>query len=377
VAVLTDLLQPWRAAVLAFSVAVTGLFAAAPDRISAQAKAVVVLATTLETPVLEQSVALLTAEPQLEEAVLAGLPTTVARPSGGGAPPTLVVVNGATELGRREPALRRLARGLARAGYLVFIPDLPGLARGELTERTVDATVDAARAAGERVGLVGVSVGTSLALLAAQDPSLSGRVTIVTGTAPYADLTNLVRLATTGHYRNGDLLVPYETDPFLAVAVARSLAAVLPAGPERDAVVTRVNALDADAPDPLAPIRALPASELAPETRAVVQLLASREPRRFDELYAALPSDLRTALERLSPITGASRLTMRVEIASAPRDKYVPLAEAEALARAAPDARLTVTRTLEHAIPEPTFGSLGELLRFNGWVVRSLEAAAE
>jgi hypothetical protein len=122
VAVLTDLLQPWRAAVLAFSVAVTGLFAAAPDRINAQAKAVVVLATTLETPVLEPSVALLTAEPQLEEAVLAGLPTTVARPTGGGGRPTLVVVNGATELGRREPALRRLARGLARAGYVVFIP---------------------------------------------------------------------------------------------------------------------------------------------------------------------------------------------------------------------------------------------------------------
>jgi pimeloyl-ACP methyl ester carboxylesterase len=376
VAVLTDILQPWRIAVLAFSVAVTGLFAAAPDRLRAQANAVVVLATTLETPLLEQSAALLTAEPRLEETVLAGLPTTVARPSGSGTGPTLVVVNGATELGRREPALRRLARGLARAGYVVFIPDLPGLARGELTERTLDATVAAARAAGDRVGLVGVSVGTSLALLAAQDPSLSGRITIVTGTAPYADLTNLVRLATTGYYRDGDLLVPYETDPFLAVAVARSLAGVLPPGPERDAIVMEVNALDADAADPLAAVRALPTSELAPETRAVVQLLASREPRRFDERYAALPADLRTALGRLSPITGASRLTMRVELASAPRDKYIPLAEAEALARAAPDGRLTVTRTLEHAVPEPTLGGLGELLRFNGWVVRSLEAAA-
>jgi dienelactone hydrolase len=374
--VLTDLFQPWRLGVLAFTAAVTGMFVAAPARMGAQADAVVVLATTLETPVLEQAVALLTAEPQLEETTLAGLPTTVARPNGAGPRPTLVIVNGATELGRREPALRRLARGLARAGYLVFVPDLPGLARGELTDRTVDATVNAARAAGDRVGLIGVSVGTSLALLAAQDPSLAGRVSVVSGTAPYADLSNLIRLATTGYYRSANLLIPYETDPFLAVAVARSLAAALPAGRERSTLLARVDALDDDAEDPLALIRSLPTAELTPETRAVIELLANNDPRRFDELYVRAPAEVRMALEQLSPITGASRVTAQVELASAPRDKYVPLAEPQALVRAAPNTRLTVTDTLEHAVPEPTLGGLGELFRFHGWVVRSLEAAA-
>jgi pimeloyl-ACP methyl ester carboxylesterase len=373
---LSDLFQPWRLAVLALAVAVTGLVAAAPARMSAQADSVVVLATTLETPVLEQTVALLTAEPQVEETTIAGLPTTVARPDGPGDRPTLVIVNGAAELGRREPALRRLVRGLGRAGYVVYLPDLPGLARGELTQNTLDAIVSAARSAGDRIGLVGVSVGTSLALLAAQDPSLTGRISVVTGTAPFADLTNLVRLATTGYYRDGNLLVPYETDPFLAVAVARSLAAALPAGRDRDALVGRVDALDDDADDPLAPIRSLPTAELTPGTRALVELLANDDPRRFDELYVRAPAEVRSALEQLSPIEAASRVTARVELASAPRDKYVPLAEARALVRAAPNARLTVTETLEHAVPEPSLGGLGELFRFHGWVVRSLEAAA-
>jgi pimeloyl-ACP methyl ester carboxylesterase len=372
---LSDLLQPWRLASLALAVAVTGLFAAAPARMTAQADAVVVLATTLETPVLEQAVALLTAEPQLEETTLAGLPTTVARPNGDGVRPVLVIVNGAAELGRREPALRRLARGLARAGYLVYVPDLPGLARGELTEQTLEAIVNAAHAAGDRVGLVGVSVGTSLALLAAQDDSLAGRISVVTGTAPFADLTNLVRLATTGYYRDGNLLIPYETDPFLRIAVARSLAAALPAGRDRNTLLGRVDALD-DAADQLAPIRSLPTAGLTPQTRAVVELLANDDPRRFDELYERAPAEVRMALEQLSPITGASRVTAQVELASAPRDKYVPLAEPQALVRAVPNARLTVTETLEHAVPEPTLGGLGELFRFHGWVVRSLEAAA-
>jgi dienelactone hydrolase len=376
VTVLGDLLQPWRLAVFALSVAVTGLVFATSARVNAQADALVVLATTLETPVLERFASAMTDEPDVDETTVAGMPTTVARPSGDGPWPTLVIVNGPTELGRGHPTLQRLALGLARAGYVVLVPDLPGLAQGELTEETVQATVDVARSAGDRVGLVGVSVGTSLGLLAAQDPALSGRVSVVSGTAPYADLTNLVRLATTGYYRDGDLLVPFQTDPFLAVAVARSLAAALPVGPERDSLLSQVETLDDDAADPLARVRTLPRELLTPEARAVVELLANENPRRFDELYAAVPAELRALVERLSPITEAARVTARIELASAPRDEYVPLAEPEAFVRAAPDARLTVTRTLEHAVPEPSAGSFRELLRFNGWVVRSLQAAA-
>jgi dienelactone hydrolase len=383
VAVLTDLFQPWRLGALALAVAVTGMFAAAPARMSAQADAVTVLATTLEAPALEQAVGLITAAPTVTDATVAGAPTTLARPSGDGPWPALVVVNGATERGRNHPALQRLARGLGRAGYLVLVPDLPGLARGEITDRTLTAALDVARTAADRpdadegrVGLVGVSVGTSLALLVAADPSLAERVTVVSGTAPYADLSNLIRLATTGYYRDGSLLIPYQTDPFLAVAVARSLAGALPSGRERATLLARVDALDDDAEDPLALIRSLPTAELTPDTRAVIELLANDDPRRFDELYVGAPVGVRAALERLSPISGAARLTARIELASAPRDKYVPLAEARALVRAAPDAQLTVTETLAHAVPEPTVGGLGQLLRFNGWVVRSLEAAA-
>jgi hypothetical protein len=116
---------------------------------------------------------------------------------------------------------------------------------------------------------------------------------------------------------------------------------------------------------------------LTPGTRAVVELLANDDPRRFDELYVRAPAEVSAALEQLSPIEVVPRVTAQIELASAPRDKYVPLAEARALVRAAPNARLTVTETLEHAVPEPSVGGLVELFRFHGWVVRSLEAAAE
>ncbi|MGH3052035.1 MAG: hypothetical protein ACRDM8_03630, partial [Gaiellaceae bacterium] len=104
-------------------------------------------------------------------------------------------------------------------------------------------------------------------------------------------------------------------------------------------------------------------------------LLANRDPRRFDELYAALPEELRARVESLSPLIHAAELGMPLELASAPEDRYFPVDEARALAGAAPDARVTTTSVLAHAVPEPTLWDLPDVLRFDGWVVRSLLAA--
>jgi dienelactone hydrolase len=314
---------------------------------------------------------------------VAGAPATVARPGGEGPWPALVIVNGATPRGRFEPGLQRLVRGLARAGYVTVLPDLPGLAEGEIGEGTVDAAAAVAlavaaggEARGGRVGLVGVSVGTSLALLAAARPELAASVTVVAGTAPYADLENVLRLATTGWYRDGNLLIRYETDPFLAVAAARSLAASAPPGPERRRLVALAEELDDRSPDPLAPVRALPLAALEPEIRAVVAVLANDDPLRFDELYAALPDEVRATIASLSPSSSLGAVRAPLELATAPEDKYVPAAESRALARAAPGGgRVTITSTLEHAEPTPSVRDLAHLLRFDGWVLRSLAHA--
>jgi dienelactone hydrolase len=97
----------------------------------------------------------------------------------------------------------------------------------EITERTLAATIDVARVAagqpqvrGGRVALMGVSNGCTLSLLAAEDPTLAGRVSIVAGIAPCTDLVDATRLATTGRHREGGRLVRYEAKPFLALVIA-------------------------------------------------------------------------------------------------------------------------------------------------------------
>ena len=69
--------------------------------------------------------------------LLAGVVTTVYFPGGGGSRHAVVPVPGVVPQGRVNPGVARVARGLARAGLLVFVPDLPGMADGQIVPQTV------------------------------------------------------------------------------------------------------------------------------------------------------------------------------------------------------------------------------------------------
>ena len=376
-------LGPLRAGLLALLLG--SLIAAIVYRswIDAQARTVGVLALTGKVPVLAWTTRELTDTPHVQDGLVAGVPTTVYRPGAGSRWPALVFLNGVTARGRRHPDVERLAGALARVGFLVLVPDPPGLAEGEVTARTLAATTavvraaaDRADAAGARVGLLGVSVGGSLGLLAAEEPSLADRVTLVAAIAPYTDLRNVARLATTGDTLEDGRLVPYATKSFLSLVAARSLVAALPPSDDRDRLLAELQRLHEGSPDPLALFRRLRPAQVAPSARALVELLANRDPARFDALYDALSPELRASIVHLSPLAGADRLRAPVQIASAPHDKYFPLAETQALARAARHARvsLTVTSTLHHAVPSLSLSDVADLFRFDGWAVRSLQA---
>src|SRR5215216_8022684 len=194
--------------------------------IDAQARTVVVLSSVLETPVLTPVVEGVTDEPRFVDTSIAGNPAFVVKPRGEGPWPAVFFVNGVVTEGRKLPEVRRLAEGLARAGYLVVVPDLPGLRRGEIRPETVHETLEVARTISGRpdardgtVGLVGVSTGATLSLLAAEREDVAGRTSVVAGVAPYTDVKTVLDIATTGHYENDGRLVRYEADPFLSGAI--------------------------------------------------------------------------------------------------------------------------------------------------------------
>lgn len=374
--------RPRRLVALALLAAAVILAVVFWSTVAAQARAVTVLSSLLETPVLTPAVEWVTGEPGVEDGYVAGNPTLVVRPAGEGPWPAIFFVNGTVREGRELPEVRRLAEGLARAGYLVVVPDLPGLRSDEITPETVSETIEVVREVSDmpdardgRVGLVGVSTGATLALLAAKDPEVGEDVSVVSGVAPYSDIHTVFNVATTGYYREDGELVPYDADPFLSYVIARSLVAALPEGEDRETLASELDKVYRYDPDPLAGLRERSLDDLGVEARSVVELHTNRDPERFDELYEALPEGVREDMDELSPLAGDGRIEAPVELISGPQDKYFPVSESYAVARIAPDLRVTVTGALDHSELSFSIRELPAFLRMDGFVVRSLREA--
>jgi alpha-beta hydrolase superfamily lysophospholipase len=323
------------------------------EQVVAQTRAIVVLTALADAPVVTPLVGALTREPVQEEIDLAGAPTTMVRPPGDEARPAIVFITGADKRGRKHPQVVDLARSLARAGFVVYLPDLPGL-----KELRLAATADQAAAtmlvaaaerpesAGGKVTLASISAGASLALVAAGQPEAAPRVRAVAGIAPFADLENMLLLAITGKYIAADgELAPYETGDLMRTTVERSL---------RELV----------GDEPLA-------------QRFVDELLERRDPEQVQALYDALDPSVRDAVQRLSPVSVASQITAPVRLASPPRDPYFPTSESERIVSEVADGELVVTTALDHAIPRFSREDIAATRDFNAWLVGVVDLADE
>ncbi len=351
--------------------------------VDAQARAVVVISTVLDAPVLTPATEAVSGEPRFGEETVAGNPALVVRPAGEGPWPAVFFVNGTVPEGRKLPEARRLAEGFARAGYLVVLPDLPGLMEDRITPETVDETAEVARAVADRpeaaegeVSMVGISTGATLALLAAKGPKAGDRVSLVAGVAPYSDIRTILNVATTGRYEKGDgSFARHDADPFLSYVVARSMIAALPPGTDRRALSAEMENIGRGDPDPLGGLRLRGTQDLEPDTAAVVALLANRDPARFDGLYSDLPEGVRADLEAFSPLAGTERIGAPVEVATGPHDKYFPASESHNLDGIAPDLRVTVTPAIDHAELEVSPQDATAFAGFDAFVVRALREA--
>lgn len=263
----------------------------------------------------------------------------------GGDAPAVVLVPGAVPAGRDDPRVQRLARVLARAERRLVVPELE--VYGErLVEADVQRLVDLGLALSsshgrEDVVFVGISFGGSLALVAAADPRLDGRVGGVATFGAYADLVGLVQAATTGVSVVGDRTVPWDADPRAEEVVRAELTALLP--PEAARAVRA--ALAADDPARLPP----------GDARVVYELLTTDDPGRTYRLFGDLPAEIRERVAVVSPVSVADRLSEVPVVAMHSRDDpVVPFGELLRLGAAVPEAGLFAVEGLEHAGLEVT-----------------------
>ena len=145
------------------------------------------------------------------------VPVRVYRPSGGPAR-TAVVFPGVHGGGVDEPRLVTLCGRLAATGVTVVCAPLPELREFIVTGRSTDQLEDVTRWAAEspsvaesgRVGLVGVSFGGGLALVAAGRPGLAGRLEVVVSIGGHGDLPRVLRYLCTGELPDGSYREPHD-----------------------------------------------------------------------------------------------------------------------------------------------------------------------
>lgn len=239
----------------------------------------------------------------------------------------------------QDRQLNLLADGLSRLGFVVMLPRLPGLQVGELVPQDVEvlvATFEWLSAQSyvdqARIGFSGFCVGSSLALVAAQDPRINERVSMVNVFGGYYDLPGLLRAIAAHSARYQDREYPWQPADQTVELFAQNVLLHLAAG---DQALLKQHYQN---PNPAAQAPA----GLSPIGRIAFSLLTARGPSEVDALIAQLPPETLLKMAAVSPSTGMARLKARIYIMHDVSDPYVPLTESYRLADAISDPNQVV-----------------------------------
>lgn len=283
-----------------------------------------------------------------------------------GAP--LVLVPGLSPAGKDDARLVALAESLARARFLVLVPDLKAARELKISledARTIgDATIHLSQMTQADgftgVGIAAISYAVGPAAIAALDPEAAPHVSFVLGLGGYYDSEAMITYLTTGFFRDPDTGAwrQHRIRPEGVWIFVRSNLDRIEN--PRDRVLLGAMA-ERRRTDIGAPIGDL-AAELGPEGRSVYALLANRNPDKVPALIAALPAPIRRELDALSlrnydltPLSGKTILIHGEE------DPVIPYTESERLARAIGRAELFLVPGFSH-VDRTAVGPEGQLV---------------
>jgi dienelactone hydrolase len=131
----------------------------------------------------------------------------------------ILLVPGVHAAGIDEPRLVGFARDLAAAGHAVVTAELTDLTHYAITTRTTDMIEDAAAWLADghavhsddgRIGLMGISFGGGLSIVAAGRPSIRDRLAFVMAFGGHGDLPRTLRFLCTGIQPDGTRRAPHD-----------------------------------------------------------------------------------------------------------------------------------------------------------------------
>ena len=256
-------------------------------------------------------------------------------PGRGGRHGAIILLLGARPVDRDEPPLVRFAEGMSRAGLVVMVPIASGLEDGRIEAHEVDALVaevELLRGRPDvdpaRIGVIGFSVGGSVAIQAAADPRLDGKLVFVNAFGSYFDTMDFARAISTRSLQYAGVDQPWEPDPLVLQVMARQMVDTLP-DPNDRAVLERLY-IDRDVG-----ARADVAT-MTRAGRAALGLLDGLPPAETEAALAQMPPETLARLQAISPSRVIDRVRTRLFLMHDYGDHVVPYTETRRMAAATP-----------------------------------------
>ena len=273
----------------------------------------------------------------------------------------MLLVFGVNNLGRTHPAIERVTEALARTGVVVLVPDSATLLGGRLEVDEIEGVVQAFSLLAarpevdpERVGMVGFSVGGSLALIAAADPRVAAEVRYVNAFGAYADARTYLASVAAHAFELDGSDVPWDPSELTLEVSSRFLLEQVADADERSALAAAYQSalLGGERPEEDASL----ADRLGPTGRPVYDLVTARSLDDATEAVERLPDATLRFLDAISPVRHLDGLHAHVYLMHDVADHHVPYVESRALAdRLAPLGRLarhTEFRLFNHVQPD-------------------------
>ncbi|MCZ6575729.1 MAG: alpha/beta hydrolase [Gammaproteobacteria bacterium] len=272
----------------------------------------------------------------------------------------LVLLHGASPLGKDEPRLVDFAATLASTRFVVLVPDLVGLRQLKLRAVAARDIADAVLymqatpglAPNNRIGIVSLSVASGPALLAAAEPRIRERLGFILAIGGYYDMLDMLTFSTTGDFKNGAQWHHREPNEYGKWVLVLSNVDQLPAASDRR-VLTAIARRKLK--DPRADVTTL-AARLSPQGRAVYDFVNNTDRQRVQELFAQLPMNIKSEIQALSlSKRDLSGIKAQVILVHGLNDPMIPYTESVALAGALPPSqvRLFLVNGLVHVDLKP------------------------
>jgi dienelactone hydrolase len=328
--------------------------------------------TTVATPD-QGKLAWLTSTPLLERVEVAAGKDKIAadlyRLPDGKRRAAMLVTHGIIEAGKDDPRLIRFASSLARAGFVVLVPELRGMKSFRIRFEDVDDIVASFQYLASRtdivddgkMGLLGFSYGAGPTLMAAGDPSIRQQVKFLVSFGGYYDPINVIRFITTGHYEYRGEQGFLKPEPYGKFVFFMNNVDYVENAQDRAILRELFKQEETKTGADVVPL----IRQLTPGGRYLYELLTNDDPRRVTELVEKIDPRVLDYLRRLAmePVLPDIRAYMLIGHGST--DPLIPYTESLRLADAVEDRRrvhLAILRLFSHVDPARQRFSLREML---------------